>query len=61
MTFQNAIDFKRQFGSDQITEDNTPMRILVTPADHDDFIKYITYFRNGHFTDITAKQYSLNK
>ena len=60
MTFQEATIFKKQLCKDLITNHNLTMRVFVTPANHDDFTKYITDFRGGYFTDETSKKYSLN-
>lgn len=60
MTFQDAIDFKEKLGTDRVTQDDLTMKVFVTPADHEDFTRYITDYRVGHFTDETSKKYSLN-
>jgi acyl dehydratase len=60
MTFQDAIEFKRKLGKDQVSQDDLTMKVFVTPADHDDFARYVTDYRGGHFTDETSKKYSLN-
>ena len=49
MTFQEAIIFKKKLGKDLITNHDLTMRVFVTPANHDDFTKYITDFRGGYF------------
>ena len=60
MTFQDAIEFKEKLGTDRITKDHLNMKVFVTPADHDDFTRYATDYRAGHFTDETSKKYSLD-
>ncbi|MBU0487253.1 MAG: hypothetical protein KKA07_10195 [Bacteroidetes bacterium] len=60
MTFKDALELKSQLGKDHITQDEMTMRVFVTPADHDDFTRYVTDYRTSRFTDETSKQYSLN-
>lgn len=60
MTFLYAVQFKKKLGKDQIVQDGMTMRVFITPADHDDFIRYVSDYRVGRFTDETSKQYSLN-
>ena len=60
MTFQDAIEFKKQLGKDQITIDKMTMEVFVTPADHNDFTRFISNYIGGRFTDETSKLYSLN-
>ncbi len=60
MTFEEAISYKAKLGRDGITQDDLAMKVLVTPADHDDFTRYVTDYRVVNFTDESSKKYSLN-
>ncbi len=60
MTFQDAIEFKKELSKDRGTQDDLTMKVCVTLANHDGFIRYVTDYRSGHFPDETSKQYSLN-
>lgn len=60
MTFKEAVDFKSKLGKEQIIENGMTMKIFITPADHDDFTRYVTDFRVGRFTDETSIRYSLS-
>ena len=60
MTFQEAIDFKQQFGEDQIIKENIIMNIFVVPSNHNDLKNYIADYRRREFSDEDAKQYSSN-
>lgn len=59
MTFQEAIELKEKLGTNRVTQDNLNMKVYVTPADPDDFLRYITDYRGGNFTDESSKKYSL--
>lgn len=59
MTFQDAIDFKGKLGTDRKTQNDLTMKVLITPADHDDFARYDTDYRVGHFTEETSREYGL--
>ena len=60
MNFQEAIDFKSQFEQNQIHQDGMIFKILVTPANQEDFARYMEDYRSGGFTDQTAKEFSSN-
>lgn len=60
MTFQEAIEFKRKLGNDQVTQDELTMKVIVTPAAHDEFTRFVTDYWGGHFSGETSKKFSLN-
>jgi hypothetical protein len=60
MTYNDALNFKRQLGKDHIIQNGMTMMVFVTPADSRDFTEYMTDYRGGYFTDDTSKQYCSN-
>lgn len=60
MTFKDALEFKKQLGKEQLIQDDITMHIMVTPANQDDFIRYVADYRAGNFTDETSRNYSSN-
>jgi histone deacetylase complex regulatory component SIN3 len=60
MTYKEAIELKMKIGINKITHGDLTMKVFVTPAENDDFTRYVNDYRNGRFTDETSIKYSLN-
>ncbi len=60
MDFVRANVLKTTIGQTVLIEEYT-MEVMITPEDSRDFYHYFTDFRNGDFTDETAKLYSRNQ
>lgn len=60
MNYQEAIDFKRGIGSDEISEGGFNMKILIAPELRQDFNNYIQDYPDNKFNDQSAKMYSSN-
>ena len=60
MTFEESIRLTEEIGESHIDYRGMRMRVIVTPANHEDFKKYLTDYRRGDFSNETAKLYSSN-
>ena len=62
MTYEEAIQYKKELSNETIIENGMTFFVFVTPENHNDFNRYLTEIRSffGHLSDIVAKEYSLN-
>ena len=59
MTFNEALEFKRQFG-EFVTENEIKYTVMVVPEKEKDFEKYCSNYLYNNCTDETALNYSSN-
>lgn len=61
MTFEQAIERKKDIGETIIDEENDiTMQVFIAPSGKNEFDNFVSDYRMGDFTDYTARKYTYN-